>query len=119
MEENEIFGETLPAEPSYNQAEPTASHEAKKPKNKYSAISLMLKIVATAVFLLSIVCGIAFGFTEAQTLVPYGPSGMPALETESVFELWRAVLFGIVGLSNGICLWAVSAVFTVLAKKQK
>lgn len=115
MEENEFFTEPLTEEPPINE-EPVLPE---KPKNKYKAVSIIFKIVAVLIFLSSIACGIAFGYTEQTILVPYGGIDGPFFDTERVFELWRAVLFGIVGFSNGLCLFAISEIFRIIGKKKK
>ncbi|MBQ0083245.1 MAG: hypothetical protein KBS52_00555 [Clostridiales bacterium] len=121
--DNDFFinDETEPVlEQEENQnAEEMTEDEPKKPKkNKYEKASIAFKILAVLILLISVACGVAFSFTEATTLVPYGMPDMPSIKTETIFEVWRTALFAIVGVSNGLCLWAVSEVFKALGKKK-
>ena len=109
MEENQFFTETE------SEAEPEVSVQEKPKKDANIIRRNVFRILSILVFVVSIVCGIFFGFDsfEKFTLFDHG------IKTVRTFEVWRFVLFAIVGVSNGLCLWAVSEVFGILAKKKK
>ena len=109
MEENQFF--TEPEEITV----PEETHEEKPKKDSIIKKRNLFRVLSILVFLVSVVCGVFFGFDsyEKFTLLDHG------VKTVKTFEIWRFALFGIVGISNGLCLWAVSEVFGILAKKKK
>ncbi len=84
-------------------------------KSKYARNKILFRVMAIVILLASVACGIIFSFTETSRFVP----GVLSVVNETVFEVWRLVLFLIVGISGAASLWATSEVFAVLDKKSK
>lgn len=82
--------------------------------NMYHANKIVFRVMAILIFVISVSCGIIFSFTETTMLT----KELLVMTTKS-FEVWRAVLFFIVGLSGGASLWSVSEVFNMLDAKSK
>lgn len=93
------------------EVEPEKISKKEMRKKQMRFYSMLFRMAAVLVLLLAVVCAIIFGYTDTARL-----TNSLTVVTERAFELWRAVLFGFVGLSCGGCLWGVSTVFDVLGK---
>lgn len=91
-----------------------AERKKEKKKTKYKRNKILFRVLAVFVFLVCVACGIVFSFTQTTMLT----KELLVVTTKS-FEVWRAVLFFIVGISCGACLWSVSEVFGLLDEKIK
>ena len=83
-------------------------------ENKKSSIIIkrnIFRVLAVAIVVISVVCGILLAKTEAQ----YWTINK-TLATKETFEAWRFVLFTFVGLIGGGCFFGISAVFDELEK---
>ena len=85
-------------------------------ENKKSSIIVkrnLFRILAVAMLLISVACGILLAKANVRTLTV----NMTIVE-ESVFEWWRFIMFTFIGLFGGTCLWAISGVYNELEKMQ-
>lgn len=83
-------------------------------KEKKSAIVIkrnLFRILAVAMFVVSIACGILLAKAEVRSFTVN-----TTISVTKTFEWWRFVLFVFVGAFGGGCLWAVSEVFDELEK---
>lgn len=90
--------------------------EAKESKRKLNkkSLALFFRILSIVVAVLGIVLGVLFGFDEVERFSYYSQK----IVTQTVFELWRALIFWFTGLCSALCLFAVSTVFKALSKKK-
>lgn len=93
------------------EAEPEKTSKKELRKKQMRFYSMLFRVAAVLVLLIAVVCAIVFGYADTSRL-----TNSLTVVTERAFELWRAVLFGFVGLSCGGCLWGISTVFDVLGK---
>ena len=83
-------------------------------ENKKSSIIIkrdLFRILAAAMLVVSVVCGILLAKTEVRSL-----SVNLTIVEETVFEWWRFILFTFVGVFGAGCFLGVSAVFDELEK---
>lgn len=90
--------------------------ETKESKHKLNkkSLALFFRILSIVVAVLGIVLGVLFGFDEVERFSYYSQK----IVTQTVFELWRALIFWFTGLCSSLCLFAVSTVFKALSKKK-
>ncbi len=90
--------------------------ETKQPQQKLNKnfLAIFFRVLSIIVVVLGILLGILFGFDEVERFSYYSQTFV----TQSVFELWRALIFWFTGLCSGLCLFAVSMVFKSLANKK-
>ena len=88
------------------------NHTRKKDPN--TTLSTIFLVAAILIFVSALVCGVLFSFTDITRF-----TASTTLIHETVFEVWKFLLFLFVGIGSGGSLLGTSFVFKALSKKGK
>lgn len=84
--------------------------ENKPKKDKFMLLCIIFRVSAIIIFLGSIVCGVLFGFSEITRF-----TASTTIVKETVFEVWKLLLFLFSGIGSGGALLGCSFAFKELS----